>query len=467
MRLAIMQSVKFMLIQFIFMLDKLREYTASNQDDIITDLRKLVKHPSISAQSVGIEECAAAVNEIMRDSGVTSHIIKLKNGNPIVYGEVKSSGKKTLLLYSHYDVQPVEPMDEWRYNPFSGVVTDNKVHGRGAADSKGNVIALIKAAKAFLDNYGEPPVNLKFLIEGEEEISSINLPEFVKTNKQMLKADASLCFDSSLNPTGSASIYAGLKGLLYLEMRCKTASTDMHSALAPIVQNPAWRLLRALSTIKDNGKITVDGWYDDVKVPSKEDLSLLQKLEYDEKMLMKEYGFKEILGGVKGKEALKKLIFEPTCNIAGIQSGYTSGGSKTVLPNDAFVKLDCRLVYDQKTEDLIKKLKKHMVKNGFDDIQMFKLGTVEPSKTDASAKIVKAASKAANEVYDKKPALFPSMWGSGPDYVFTKLLKLESVWTGCSPPYANIHAPNEFTAIKNVLEGVCYASMIMQEFAKI
>lgn len=447
------------------MLESVRDSVTREQDDIVSDLRKLVKHPSISAQSVGIEECASALNEIMRDSGISSNIIKLTDGNPIVYGEVKSSSKKTLLLYSHYDVQPVEPLDDWKYNPFSGVVADNKVHGRGAADSKGNVIALIKAAKAFLDTAGEPPVNLKFLIEGEEEISSINLPDFVKKNKPMLKANASLCFDSSLNPAGTASIYAGLKGLLYLELRCKTASTDMHSGLAPIVPNPAWRLVTALSSIKNEEKITVDGWYDDVKVPSKEDLKLVQELDYDEKMIKKEYGVKEILGNVTGKEALKKLLFEPTCNIAGIESGYTSAGSKTVLPNEAFVKLDFRLVYDQNTDDLLKKLRTHLGKRGFTDMTIYKLGTVEPSKTDTSANIVKAASIAAENVYKKKPALFPNMWGSGPDFVFTKILKLQSVWTGCSPSYANIHAPNEFTTVKNVLDGVCYASMIIQEFA--
>lgn len=447
------------------MLESIRDSVTREQDNIVTDLRKLIKHPSISAQNVGIEECASALNEIMRDSGISSNIIKLTDGNPIVYGEVKSSSKKTLLLYSHYDVQPVEPLDDWKYNPFSGVVADNKVHGRGAADSKGNVIALIKAAKAFLDTAGEPPVNLKFLIEGEEEISSINLPDFVKKNKPMLKANASLCFDSSLNPAGTASIYAGLKGLLYLELRCKTASTDMHSGLAPIVPNPAWRLVTALSSIKNEEKITVDGWYDDVKVPSKEDLKLVQELEYDEKMIKKEYGVKEILGNVTGKEALKKLLFEPTCNIAGIESGYTSAGSKTVLPNEAFVKLDFRLVYDQNTDDLMKKLRTHLGKRGFTDMTIYKLGTVEPSKTDTSANIVKAASIAAEKVYKKKPELFPNMWGSGPDFVFTKILKLQSVLTGCSPSYANIHAPNEFTTVKNVLDGVCYASMIIQEFA--
>ncbi|MEM2760857.1 MAG: M20/M25/M40 family metallo-hydrolase, partial [Nitrososphaerales archaeon] len=417
------------------MLETVKESVIRNQDNIVSDLRKLVKHPSISAQNVGIEECASALNEIMRDSGISSSIIKLSNGNPIVYGEVKSSSKKTLLLYSHYDVQPVEPLDEWKYNPFSGVVADNKVHGRGAADSKGNVIALIKACKAFLDTSGEPPVNLKFLFEGEEEISSINLPDFVKKNKQMLKANASLCFDSSLNPAGMASIYAGLKGLLYLELRCKTASIDMHSGLAPIVPNPAWRLVSALGSLKSNGRITVDGWYDDVKVPNKEDLALVQQLDYDEKMIKKEYGAKQLLDNVAGKEALKKLLFEPTCNIAGIQSGYTSSGSKTVLPNEAFVKLDFRLVYDQNTDDLLKKLRTYLARRGFTDMTIYKLGAVEPSKTDINAKIVQATSIAAEKVYNKKPALFPNMWGSGPDYVFTKILRLQSVWTGCSPSY--------------------------------
>ncbi|RMF29301.1 MAG: M20/M25/M40 family metallo-hydrolase [Candidatus Nitrosothermus koennekii] len=449
-------------------MQEIRRYVEKNKDDIISDLRNLVKHPSISAQNVGMEECAATLNGILRDAGVTSSIKKPEDGNPIVIGEIKGSSDKTLLFYSHYDVQPVEPIEAWRYNPFSGVVADDKIHGRGAADSKGNVVAMIKAVKYYVDTVGEPPVNIKFLIEGEEEISSVNLPKFVEDNKDRLKADATICFDGSLNQKGAASIYAGLKGMLYVELRCRTASVDMHSGLAPIVPNPAWRLLKALQTIRnDAGKIMIDKWYDDVKVPTKEDLALLRKLDYDEKMIMVEYGIKGLINNVKGKTALKKLLFDPTCNIAGIHAGYTGPGSKTVLPSMAYAKLDFRLVYDQDPDKLIMLIRKHLDKEGFKDIELYKFGSLKPSKTSPKAKIVKAASTAAKETFGLDPSIFPNMWGSGPDFVFTKILQQESIWTGCSPAYANIHAPNEFTGIRNVLDGVCYAAMIMQEFSKL
>ncbi len=447
-------------------MQEVSRYVEKNKDEIISDLRNLVKHPSISAQNVGIEECASTLNGILRDAGITSSITRVDDSNPIVYGEVKADSDKTLLFYSHYDVQPVEPIDAWRYNPFSGVVADDKIYGRGAADSKGNIIAMIKAAKYYIDNEG-PPINLKFLIEGEEEISSINLPKYVEENKEKLKADATVCFDASLNQKDTASIYTGLKGMLYVELRYKTASVDMHSGLAPIVPNPAWKLIRALRSIRsDTGKILISNWYDDVKVPTKEDLALLKRLDYDEKMIVEEYGIKELINDVKGKAALKKLLFEPTCNIAGIYSGYTGLGSKTVLPSIAYAKLDFRLVYDQDPDKMIKLLRQHLDKEGFKDIELYKFGSLKPSKTDPKAKIVKAAAKAAKQTFGLEPSIFPNMWGSGPDFVFTKILKQESIWTGCSPAYANIHAPNEFTTIRHVLDGVCYAAAIIEEFSK-
>ncbi|MEM0442304.1 MAG: M20/M25/M40 family metallo-hydrolase [Candidatus Nitrosocaldus sp.] len=447
-------------------IDKLKEYVKENRDDIVSDLRSLIKHPSVSAQGIGIDECAGVLNGIMRDAGLESRIIRPKEGNPIVYGEVKGESDKTLLFYGHYDVQPAEPLDAWRYNPFSGIVTDDKVHGRGAADSKGNVIALVKAIKAMLDLNGTLPLNVKVLIEGEEEISSVHLPAFVKDHIDMLKADACVCFDGSLNPSGSPNIYAGLKGLLYVEFRVRTASVDMHSSLAPIAPNAAWTLIKALNSVRKDGRIMVDGWYDDVRVPSKDDLALLDRLEYDLESIKKDYGVKEFIGKAKGKAALKKLLFEPTCNIAGIYSGYVSPGSKTVLPCEAIAKVDFRLVYDQRPDDLFKKLQDHLSKMGLIDVELTMLGSLEPSKTDPNSSIVRAVASAANSVYNREPSIFPNSWASGPDYVFTKLLKMNSVWTGCSPAHANIHAPNEFTSIKNVMDGICYISSIMQEFAR-
>ncbi len=448
-------------------MQELRRYVEKNKDDIVSEVRNLVKHPSISAQNVGIEECAATLNSILRDIGINTIIKRVDDSNPIIFGEIKGKSEKTLLFYSHYDVQPVEPIDAWKYNPFSGVVTDDRIYGRGAADSKGNVIAMITAVKYYMDTYGELPLNVKFLIEGEEEISSINLPKYVNENIDKLKADATVCFDGSLTQKNNAAIYAGLKGMLYVELRAKVAATDMHSGLAPIVPNPAWRLVNALESIRNDKKILIDGWYEDVKVPTKDDLELLKNLTYDEKMIMEEYGITRLINDLKGKAALKRLLFEPTCNIAGIYSGYINPGAKTVLPNSAYAKLDFRLVYDQDPDKLITLLRKHLDEHGFNDIELYKFGSLKPSKTDPKATIIKAASKAAVQVYGSEPDIFPNMWGSGPDFVFTKILKQESIWTGCSPAYANIHAPNEFTGIRNILDGVCYAAMIMEEFSKI
>ncbi len=447
-------------------LDKLKEYLKDNRDDIIGDLRSLIKHPSVSAQGIGIDECAGTLNAIVRDSGIESKLIRIEEGNPIIYGELKGDKRdgKTLLLYSHYDVQPAEPLDKWRYNPFSGIVIDDKIYGRGAADSKGNVIAIVKAIKAMLEMYEELPLNVKILIEGEEEISSINLPRFVEKNKAMLKADACVCFDGSLNPSGTPNIFAGLKGLLYVELRCSTANADTHSSLAPLIDNAAWVLIKVLNGMKRNGKIAIPEWYDDIRVPSSDDIALLEDIEYDLESIKSSYGLKEFIHNVKGRAALKKLLFEPTCNIAGIHSGYTAAGSKTVLPSTAYAKLDFRLVYNQSPDKLFKNLERYMEEYG---IEVIKLGALEPSKTDVKADIVKSTREAARKVYGNDPTLFPNSWASGPDYVFTKILGIPSVWTGCSPANANIHAPNEFTGIGNVMSGICYISSIMQEFGSL
>ncbi|RJS75035.1 M20/M25/M40 family metallo-hydrolase [Candidatus Bathyarchaeota archaeon] len=441
------------------------EYLESTRSEYIENFRRFLRQPSVSAKGIGIDECARLLEDLMEEWGLDAEIMQT-DGNPIVYAMVESKkSDRTLLVYSHYDVQPPEPLEEWISPPFEAKTVDGKIIARGAADAKGNIIAFLKAVESYLKTEGEPPVNVKFLFEGEEEIGSPNLPSFVETRRDMLKADGVVCWDGGLHPSGRPSISLGVKGMLYVELRCRGAKTDLHSSQAPIIVNPAWRIVWALNTIKSpDGRIEVEGWYDDVRPPTEEELKLLSEIPFEEEVLKRELGVEEFLGGVKGLEALKRLVYEPTANIAGISSGYTGAGSKTVLPCEAIAKIDFRLVVDQDPEKLLKLLRKHLDRRGFSDVELVKLGTLLPSRTPLSALIAKASMKASEKVYRAKPVVYPNSAGSGPDFVFTKILGLHSVWTGCSPPLARAHAPNEFNTIEHMVKGVLYAAEIMENF---
>jgi len=443
-------------------------YTKLTLEDFINKYRRLLKQPSISARNVGVRECAFLLRDLMEDSGVYAEVIQSK-GNPVVYGEVESrKSNKTLLVYSHYDIQPPDPMDEWIYPPFEAVIVDGKVVARGASDSKGNIMAFLKAVEYYVKNEKSAPVNVKFLFEGEEEIGSPNLPEFVEAHRDLLKADAVICWDGGLHPSNRPSICLGVKGILYVELRCKTAKVDVHSSYAPVIINPAWRIVWALNSIKSqDGRIKVKGWYDDVRSLTSEDAELISKIPPEDEDIVRELGIKELLGGVRGVDALRKLICEPTANIAGLRSGYIEEGSKTVLPCEATAKLDFRLVVDQKPDKLFDMLRRHLDDEGFRDVEVVKLGSLLPSKTPSSAPIVQASSRAAEETYESKPVIYPNATGSGPDYVFTNILHLDSVWTGCAPPFSKAHAPNEFNTVDHLIKGVIYAANTLREFKNV
>ncbi len=444
---------------------------SDNKENLLRDFRTLLRQPSISAQGQGIEDCARIVKKEMEAAGINTKILPEKNGNPVVYGELKSkSSTKTLLLYGHYDVQPPEPLEEWVSGPFDAKMQGKKIIARGAADSKNNVVACIKAAESYLETSHEVPLNLKFIFEGEEEIGSPHLPGFIEENRERLKADSVVCYDGDLDETGRAEINLGVKGLLYVELRCKTAKDDLHSSYAPIVPNAAWRLAWALSTIKSpEEKILIKGWYDDVEPFTPAQSRLVRKLPFRGENLLKEFGLKKFLKATTNKEALKRYLMEPTCNICGFKTGYTGPGSKTVLPGNAMVKLDFRLVYNQNPKRQLQLLKDHLKTHGFDDIQVKALGYLEPSRTKPSAPIAKAATRAARIVYGSNPVIVPRNPASGPDYLFTKRLGMDSIWTGGALPsaYSHAHAPNEYTTVDQFLNGIKYMAAIIDSYAKI
>ncbi len=313
------------------------DYIQKNREPFLRDFRTLLRQPSVSAQGKGIQDCARIVKKNMDAAGIRTQILPEKNGNPIVYGEVKSkSSSKTLLIYGHYDVQPVEPLEEWDSGPFDAKLQGKKIVSRGAADSKNNVTSCIKATESFLKATGDVPLNLKFLFEGEEEIGSPHLPGFIDENKERLKADSVVCYDGDFDETGRPKISLGVKGLLYVELRCKKAREDLHSSYAPLVDNPAWRLVWALNTMKGpDGKILITGWYDDVEPFNPAQSKLVGKIPFRGENYLKEWGLKKFLNAKTNREALKKYLMEPTCTICGFKTGYIGQGSKTVLPGSA------------------------------------------------------------------------------------------------------------------------------------
>ncbi|MDH5689472.1 MAG: M20/M25/M40 family metallo-hydrolase, partial [Candidatus Bathyarchaeota archaeon] len=330
----------------------LMAYIDSHADEFVEDLRTLCRQPSISAQNRGIDECVVTLERLMRKAGVNVEVISVKDGNPIVVGEVEAKGAvETLGFYNHYDVQPPEPLELWESPPFEAAVREGRIIARGVSDNKGNIMARLEASKAVKEVLGEPPVNLRFLIEGEEEMGSRNLPSFVKENISILRADGYIWEGDGVDGEDRPVITLGAKGILYVELRAKGAGADVHSSRAPLVPNPAWRLVWALSSMKDSDeRIRIFGWYDDVVPPSDEELQLLKDAPFDEEADKRELGLRDYLRGVTGVDSRRTLYFSTTCNICGFDAGYKGPGTKTVLPSEAMAKVDFRLVEAQKPE---------------------------------------------------------------------------------------------------------------------
>ena len=311
----------------------------------------------------------------MRKAGINSEVLYLddKNIPPIVYGEVKSKSNpnKTILFYNHYDVQPEEPLELWENDPFSGKVEGNYVFGRGSADDKGELITRIKAVEYCLKKTGDVPCNVKFMVEGEEEIGSVHVEQYFNRYSNRLSCDGVIWEFGYVDAKDRPIISLGMKGLLYVELIAKGPVRDAHSSLAVLIENPAWRLIYALNTMRDQtGKILIKDWYKEVRPFTEQELSVIASEPFDVEEFKKEYGVSKFVADTKGTDIKKALVGMPTCNIAGFNSGYISEGAKTVLPSQAVVKIDFRLVPDMIPEKQLERLQNHLKEHGFSDIEV-------------------------------------------------------------------------------------------------
>ncbi len=426
------------------------QYIDKNMPSLISDLKELIRQPSVSAKNLGLEECAMLVVQIMIKSGIHAEILRLgQDIPPAVYGEVRSkkNPNKTILFYNHYDVQPEEPLELWRDPPFSGKVRGNKIYGRGSADDKGELVTRIKAVEAFLKTDGDVPCNIKFLIEGEEEVGSMHVEEYLKRYQRKLSCDGIIWEFGYVDEKDRPIISLGMKGLLYVELSVQESVRDAHSSLAVLIENPAWRMVEALKTLRDkNGKILIKDWYKEVDAFTREELGVIAQEPFDEKSFKKEYGVTRFVGNKKGIDIRKAVVGDPTCNIAGFSSGWEGPGAKTVLPSKATVKIDFRLVPKMDPLKQLSRLKRHLKEKGFADVQVHMIHGEAASRTAISDPFVKIVKKAADESFGTSVVSVSSA-GTGPMYSFSKVLKAPCISVGSTYVYARIHSPNEFARI--------------------
>jgi acetylornithine deacetylase/succinyl-diaminopimelate desuccinylase-like protein len=442
-------------------------YIEDHLQESLAELGRLVAQPSISAQGLGIQECAALVAEMLRQRGFTVSVHETA-GHPIVYGEAPGNAAKTLLLYNHYDVQPPEPLELWDSPPFEPTIRDGKMYGRGVSDDKGHILCRLAALDALKAVTGSYPVKVKFLIEGEEETSSANLDSFVRNNAALLAADACIWEFGGVNHEGRPVQYLGLRGICYVELTIETAAMDAHSGLGgSIFPNAAWRLVWALNTLKDrNERILIPGFYDKALPPTARDLEMIAAQPDDSADMIERYGLKQgfLKGMIGGPDLRREEVFVPTCTICGLTSGYQGPGSKTVLPARASAKVDFRLIPDQDPEDILAKLRRHLDLNGFWDVQITYLGGTQPGRTSVDDPFVQLTLEAAREAYGVEPVVVPMVGGSGPNAVVSKTLNVPLVTAGCGYPGAQVHAPNENIVIDHFITGVKHTARIIGKF---
>ncbi len=437
-----------------------KEYQEKNNDRFLDELLELLRIPSVSSDSThknDMNTCAEKVKQRLLEAGAGKAEIIATDGHPIVYGEkIIDANKPTVLVYGHYDVQPADPLELWHSGPFEPVIKEGKIFARGACDDKGQFYMHIKALE-IMERTQSLPANIKFLIEGEEEIGSPNLAKFVINNKDLLKADVILISDTAMISLNSPSIDIGVRGLSYIEVEVTGPNRDLHSGVyGGAVANPITILAQMIASCHDeNNHITIPGFYDDVIEVSDKERNMLAEAPFDKSEFKKDLGIQK-LWGEKGYSTNERTGIRPTLELNGIWGGYTGEGSKTVLPSKAHAKISARLVPNQSSEDITRKLIRYFEKIAPDSVtvkaQAHHGG--EPYITPIDSDAYKAAAKAIKTTFNKEP--IPVRGGGSIPIcaLFEKELGIKIVFLGFGLDSDNLHSPNEKFDLVNFYKGI-------------
>lgn len=433
-------------------------------DDYLARLERALAQPSIAAEGVGLEEMASLLTEMLEDVGFQVEAVPT-DGPPVLLARMEGRRPETLLFYNHYDVQPPDPLEGWTTPPFEPTLRDGKLYARGVSDNKGAIIARLGAVESYLRVRGSLPVGIAWVIEGEEEVGSLHLHQFVAARREVLQNALGCVWEAGGRDARERyEIGLGCKGILYVELRARGAARDLHSALAATVVNPAWRLVWALASLKGpDGRVRIPGFYDAVRPPTPAQRAALADWEYPEEEVRALYGIESFLDGLTGDALKERLIFGPTCNIDGFHSGYGGPGSKTVLPAEAMAKLDFRLVPDQDPEGILRALRAHLDAEGFADVEIAWWEGEAPFAGDPEHPFVQMAVRAAERVYGHRPALLPMMAGTGPVHILCGQFGVPIVTAGVGYADSRAHAPDENIRLTDFVEGARYIVALLEE----
>ena len=450
------------------------DHINTHRDSYVDQLKEYLAIPSISAlpqYAADVRRCAEWTAEEMRRIGLENVRLIETPGHPVVYGDwLAAEGAPTILFYGHYDVQPVDPVDQWESPPFEATVRDGEIYARGAADDKGQILMHFKAIEAHLKQNGRLPVNMRVILEGEEEVGSENLDDFIKANKDTLGADVVVISDSPMFDRGVPSICYGLRGLVYAQIDVRGTKTDLHSgSFGGAVANPAMVLAQMLAQMKDRGgRIKIPGFYDDVIELREEERAEFKKLPFNETRYRKELGAPRLFGE-SGYSTLERVWGRPTFEVNGMLAGFTGEGAKTVIPAVSMAKVSMRLVPNQDPDKIAKLFEEYVRKVAPKtvEVKITRMHGGKPWMTDFDNPFVRAAGRAIEKGFGKAP-VFHREGGSIPVVsTFQEILGLPSVLFGVGLPDENSHAPNEKLDLGNFHGGIIASAHLYQEVAHV
>lgn len=435
-------------------LEKVFAHIAARHDTYISRLMEYLRQPTISAQNIGIHEGAGLVADIARHAGLEVEIIGTEVNPVVLARSTYREGLPTVMFYGHYDVQPPEPIEAWTTPPFEPSLRNGRIFARGAGDNKGQHFAQLMAIEATIAEHGELPCNVILMLDGEEEIGSRSLPQFVIDHRDRLKADVVVTADGTMPLSGNPIVQFGVRGLATFEIRIRHARRDLHSgSFGNIAPNPLWDMVHLLASMKTpDGEITIEGLHDRILPIPEIERQAAAELPVNEEEVKAELGISRF-DAPENIPYFDRVMFRPTLTINGIRGGYGGEGVKTVLPCEAIAKCDIRLIEAQKPEEILNLVEKH-VKDRYPDAEFIRLQSMEPSKTPMDSPFAEVIVDAIRDAHGVAPLLYPCVGGSLPDYVFTKRLGLPIFLV----PYGNSdqanHAPDENIKVENVFRGI-------------